>query len=207
MDISRFVKSCGNVFIPEVKKHQPATGKSGDVLLMIVNAPIHPSHLSLWSLWACEHRVLTFVSECNFSPPTDEPSGPKDPVQLLSFKRIRELVARQCTFSEAKERTYFFMLTYSTVLLIYCRFLWSFYPVYTFILNLLFAQLSYLTLVRFSENNRLSEMRTIRIPWSHINLDNRCSAANAFKIYLIQYILHEFSHETWYTVFIIVRKC
>ncbi|XP_054281171.1 jerky protein homolog-like [Macrosteles quadrilineatus] len=47
MDTSIFVEWYDTVFIPEVKKQHIATGSSGNVLLIIDNAPSHPSSMDL----------------------------------------------------------------------------------------------------------------------------------------------------------------
>ncbi|XP_023224155.1 jerky protein homolog-like [Centruroides sculpturatus] len=47
MDASIFIEWYDNVFIPEVKKHQLRTGNTGKVLLLIDNAPSHPSNILL----------------------------------------------------------------------------------------------------------------------------------------------------------------
>ncbi|XP_067128657.1 jerky protein homolog-like [Centruroides vittatus] len=47
MDTSIFIEWYDTVFIPEVKKHQLKTGNTGNVMLLIDNAPSHPSNISL----------------------------------------------------------------------------------------------------------------------------------------------------------------
>lgn len=47
MDTKIFIEWYDSVFIPEVKKHQMEIGDTGNVLLVIDNAPSHPSNLSL----------------------------------------------------------------------------------------------------------------------------------------------------------------
>ncbi|XP_067120113.1 jerky protein homolog-like [Centruroides vittatus] len=47
MDTSIFIEWYDTIFIPEVKKHQLKTGNTGNVLLLIDNAPSHPSNISL----------------------------------------------------------------------------------------------------------------------------------------------------------------
>lgn len=43
MSASLFTEWYDEVFIPAVKKHQNGSGKKGDVLLLVDNAPTHPS--------------------------------------------------------------------------------------------------------------------------------------------------------------------
>ncbi|UYV84011.1 hypothetical protein LAZ67_X000881 [Cordylochernes scorpioides] len=47
MDSNISTEGYDTVFIPEVKKQQIATGKYGNVLLLIDNAPSHPSNISM----------------------------------------------------------------------------------------------------------------------------------------------------------------
>ncbi|UYV64994.1 hypothetical protein LAZ67_3002686 [Cordylochernes scorpioides] len=47
MDTNIFIEWYDTVFIPEVKKNHIETGKSGNVLLLIDNAPSHPLNMSM----------------------------------------------------------------------------------------------------------------------------------------------------------------
>lgn len=99
MDTSIFIEWYDTVFIPEVKKHQRTTGNSGNVLLLIDNAPSHPSNLSLER----ENGKFKVV----FLPPNiTSVLQPMDQGVIESFKRYyRKELLRMVLIGTEHEKT------------------------------------------------------------------------------------------------------
>lgn len=98
MDTSIFIEWYDTVFIPEVKKHQLTTGNSGNVLLLIDNAPSHPSNISLER----ENGKFKVV----FLPPNvTSVLQPMDQGVIESFKRYyRKALLRMVLIGEEYEK-------------------------------------------------------------------------------------------------------
>ncbi|XP_067123781.1 jerky protein homolog-like [Centruroides vittatus] len=99
MDTSSFIEWHDTVFIPEVKKHQLKTGNTGNVLLLIDNAPSHPSNISLER----ENRKFKVV----YLPPNvTSVLQPMDQGFIESFKGYyRKALLRVVMLGEECEKT------------------------------------------------------------------------------------------------------
>ncbi|XP_023237333.1 jerky protein homolog-like, partial [Centruroides sculpturatus] len=90
MDTTIFIEWYDTVFIPEVKKHQLITGNSGNVLLLIDNAP---SHLGKFKVVYLPPNVIPILQ-------------PMDQGVIESFKRYyRKALLRMIIIGEKCEKT------------------------------------------------------------------------------------------------------
>lgn len=58
MNSEIFIDWYDNTFIPEVKKRQNEIGKQGNVLLLLDNAPTHPSAELLERKWKVQSKIF-----------------------------------------------------------------------------------------------------------------------------------------------------
>ncbi|XP_054745991.1 jerky protein homolog-like [Anastrepha obliqua] len=99
MDTQVFIEWYDAVFIPEVKKHQIETGDTGNVLLVIDNAPSDPSNLSL------EREDGKF--KVIFLPPNvTSVLQPMDQGVIEAFKRYyRKALLRSVLIGQEEDKT------------------------------------------------------------------------------------------------------